>query len=100
MMIEVRVLLGGHLCGEATEGPRQRVIAFEDGSTAGDLLERLGLDRSRVGFLLINGRRAMLDTPLGNGDRVAVFPPELSFNTFVATSFGCCKVGQERKQSL
>lgn len=57
------------------------------GACARDLLERLALPPSRVRMILINGRGCTLSCPIGEGDRVALFPPELSFNTFVSLNF-------------
>ena len=36
---------------------------------------------------VVFGSDATLDTEIGEGNRVALFPPELSFNTFVSLSF-------------
>jgi len=38
-------------------------------------------------MIMVNGRGATLDTPIAEGNRVALFPPELSFNTFVSLGF-------------
>jgi hypothetical protein len=51
------------------------------------LMSHLGLVPRRVCFILVNGCGADPATPLRDGDRVAFFPPELSFNTFVSISF-------------
>jgi len=38
-------------------------------------------------MIMVNGRGATLDTAVSEGDRVALFPPELAFNTFVSLGF-------------
>jgi hypothetical protein len=36
---------------------------------------------------LLNGRGVDFDSILSNGDRIALFPPEMAFNMYVALSF-------------
>jgi hypothetical protein len=38
-------------------------------------------------MILLNGRGANVDSGLNDGDRVALFPPEMAFNMYVAISF-------------
>ena len=83
----IRVLVGGHLREELGLEGGEVVVQGLGASSVMGLLERLGLAQDRVKLILVNGRGATLETPLGPGDRVAVFPPELSFNTFVSLSF-------------
>jgi molybdopterin converting factor small subunit len=85
--MQATVLLGGSLRHEAGGGNQAREIVLGEGSTVGALLTRLGLPPERVKLILVNGRGATLDTTLEAGDRVGLFPPELSFNTFVSLSF-------------
>lgn len=85
--MEVAVLLGGPLRHEAGGENQERKIVLGEGSTVGAVLTRLGLPPERVKLILVNGRGATLDTTLQAGDRVGLFPPELSFNTFVSLSF-------------
>jgi hypothetical protein len=42
--------------------------------TAESVAARLGLESNRVGMVMINGCRATLDSPIGVGDRVGLFP--------------------------
>jgi molybdopterin converting factor small subunit len=85
--MRVRVLLGGPLTKEVDRGAGERDEDLPDGACVGDVLRHLGVENQRVKFVLVNGRGATLDTSLEEGDRVALFPPELSFNTFVSLSF-------------
>lgn len=62
-------------------------MELPSGACVQDLIERLGLPLSRVRMILINGRGCTLSSPVGEGDRVALFPPELSFNTFISLNF-------------
>ena len=39
------------------------------------ILDHLGIDREAVAILLVNGRHSQADTPLVDGDIVALFPP-------------------------
>jgi molybdopterin converting factor small subunit len=85
--IRITVLLGGNLRKEAGEGHQEFELEITSGSQVEGLLSRLGLPQDRVKMIMVNGRGATLDTPIADGDRVALFPPELSFNTFVSLSF-------------
>jgi hypothetical protein len=38
-------------------------------------------------MIMVNGRGATLYKEISEGDRVALFPPELAFNTFVSLGF-------------
>jgi hypothetical protein len=51
------------------------------GDTVGDVLFRLGIEPAReVGQVFINGRyvHAALATPVGDGDRLGVFPKNMA----------------------
>jgi molybdopterin converting factor small subunit len=85
--IRITVLLGGNLRKEAGEGRQEFAVELTPGAQVEDLLSRLDLPQDRVKMIMVNGRGATLDTPIADGDRVALFPPELSFNTFVSLSF-------------
>ena len=81
------LLLGGSLRNEGGGGRQESVVELPLGSRVQDLLPRLGLAPERVKMIMVNGRGGTLATPIGEGDRVALFPPELSFNTFVSLGF-------------
>ena len=86
-IIRITVLLGGNLRKEAGEGRQEFEVELTSGSQVEDLLTHLGLPDGRIKMIMVNGRGATLDTPIADGNRVALFPPELSFNTFVSLSF-------------
>ena len=85
--IRITVLLGGNLRKEAGEGRQEFEAELTSGALVEDLISRLGLLHDRVKMIMVNGKGATLDTPISDGNRVALFPPELSFNTFVSLSF-------------
>jgi len=85
--ILITVLLGGNLRNEAGEGSQEFELELTSGSQVQDLLTRLGLSSDRVKMIMVNGRGATLDTTIGEGNRVALFPPEMAFNTFVSLGF-------------
>jgi molybdopterin converting factor small subunit len=85
--MQVTVLLGGPLRQEARTAGQEHELSLPRGSLVTNVLSALGLSPERVKLILVNGRGATLDTLLDAGDRVALFPPELSFNTFVSLSF-------------
>ncbi len=85
--MRVTVLLGGHLRNEARKGPQERVLELPENSLVGDLVDALDLPHERLKMILVNHRGATLKRQLHDGDRVGLFPPELSYNTFVSLSF-------------
>ena len=85
--MRVTILLGGPLRNEAGEKRQQFEVELRPGSQVEDLLPRLGLLQDRIKMIMVNGRGATLYTEISEGDRVALFPPELAFNTFVSLGF-------------
>ncbi|MEN8199293.1 MAG: MoaD/ThiS family protein [Thermodesulfobacteriota bacterium] len=45
-----------------------------EGTTAGQVVDDLGIDREEVGVLMINSRHCQFDTDLQEGDIYAIFP--------------------------
>ena len=88
-MPEVTVKLGGSLRHRAVD-PREGVetLVLPEGARIGDLLLRMGIAPGEARIILHNGRPAGIDALLKEGDRVAVFPPELAFNLYVALCLG------------
>ena len=54
---------------------RRAVMEFIDGTTVGRLLDQLGIPKEHPSMVLVNGIHAPDDTPLKDGDVLAVFPP-------------------------
>ncbi len=50
-------------------------VSAAPGSTAKDLLAKLGVPEKEVKIAFVNGIRKDLDTQLSDGDRVGFFPP-------------------------
>ena len=69
-MIEVRVF------ATLREG-RDKIImmAPEDITCAGDIIRRLEIPPDEVSILLVNGFHQKPETPVQDGDVVALFPP-------------------------
>ncbi len=85
--MRVTVLLGGHLRTEAHKGPMERVVELPNEARGVDLAAALGLPADRVKMIFVNSHASSLSASLHDGDRVALFPPELSYNTFVSLSY-------------
>ena len=68
------------VCYALRDGATRIAVDLDDGATlddalrASDIERRLALDRVGLGFAIF-GRRAALDTPLHDGDRVEVLRP-------------------------
>lgn len=97
---KIKVLLGGHLRDEAKKGSTELELPLPDPPKVEEVLRELGIGASRVKLILINGKGATSSTSLKPGDRIALFPPELSFNTFVSLSFREERVKARIKETL
>ena len=95
--MRITVLLGGSLRHEGGSGQQQFSLELPQGSRVRDLLTLLDLSVDRVKMIMVNGRGATLDASISAGNRVALFPPELSFNTFVSLSFRKESVEKRKK---
>lgn len=69
-MIEVR------LFATFREG-REKIVFFtkEEAQKSGDIVRILDIPPEEIAILLINGRHSKLDSPVKDGDVVALFPP-------------------------
>ncbi len=56
-------------------------------ATVREVMRELGIPPEKVRMILLNGRGADSESVLSNGDRLALFPPEMAFNMYVAISF-------------
>ena len=56
-------------------------------ATVREVIRELGIPPEKVKMILLNGRGVDFDSILFNGDRIALFPPEMAFNMYVAISF-------------
>jgi molybdopterin converting factor small subunit len=62
-------------------------LELEEGSTVRQVIGELGIPPEEAKMVILNGKGATLDIQLSDGDRVALFPPEMAFNMYVAFSF-------------
>ncbi|MBM4350734.1 MAG: MoaD/ThiS family protein [Deltaproteobacteria bacterium] len=62
-------------------------LEIRDKATACEVVQALGIPPEKVRMILLNGRGVDSESILSNGDRVALFPPEMAFNMYVAISF-------------
>jgi molybdopterin converting factor small subunit len=56
-------------------------------ATVRGVILKLGIPPEKVRMILLNGRGVDSESILSNGDRIALFPPEMAFNMYVAISF-------------
>jgi len=56
-------------------------------ATVREVIRQLGIPPEKVRMILLNGRGVDSNSVLSNGDRIALFPPEMAFNMYVAISF-------------
>ena len=53
----------------------------------GDIISKLDIPEGRVKMIMKNGRVAAFGDTVKEGDRIALFPPEVAFNLYVALNF-------------
>ncbi len=56
-------------------GLPQEEMELVEGTTVGNLLEKIGIPPSEVAITLVNGRHAQKELPLNDGETLALFPP-------------------------
>lgn len=47
---------------------------FDEGTTVGDIVDQVNIDRKEVGVLMINSRHTTFDIKLRENDILAIFP--------------------------
>ncbi len=52
-----------------------QVLDLPEGSTPNEVIDILGIARSAVAILLVNGRDGTLETKLVENDTISLFPP-------------------------
>ena len=75
MKIKVRLYgtLGNHIPG--FDPLKELLLEIPDGSTAGDLLDRLAIPRKKVGIISVDGSLAKATKPLHSGNFVRIYRP-------------------------
>lgn len=54
---------------------KEKLMEFEEGTTPSKVLVSMGIPEQDASIIMINGRSVKLDTPLKDGDVLALFPP-------------------------
>jgi sulfur carrier protein ThiS len=62
-------------------------VETSEKATVREVIRELGIPPEKVRMILLNGRGVDSESILSNGDRLALFPPEMAFNMYVAISF-------------
>jgi molybdopterin converting factor small subunit len=73
--MRIKVLLRGFLV-KYFDGEKERVIELEDGLSAREVVERIGIpiEHKSFGFVAVNGMRVMIDERLKDGDELKIYP--------------------------
>jgi len=86
--MEIKIKLGGPLRRRVKGHQRgELALTLPAGARVSDALSALGLDGDAVRVLMLNGRAVQDNRELNPKDRLALFPPELAYNTMTAISF-------------
>lgn len=86
----LRKMVKGHEFGELT-------LDLDPGTGVSQAVESMGLT-DEVRMLMLNGKAALEDRPLVEGDRLTLIPPQLAYNMYVATGFLAPKVRQDIRE--
>lgn len=75
--MNVEVSLYGALAQYLPKGTQGRtaIVDCPDGVTVGQVIDQLGIPKPYPTMLLVNGIHTDPDTPLQEGDSLAIFPP-------------------------
>jgi len=52
-----------------------QILELEEGKTPEDVIAILGIEKSEVAIMLVNGRDGQFNKPLIEDDLIALFPP-------------------------
>jgi hypothetical protein len=88
-MMHVTVKLNASLrqYGKSVSSDGTFLLEIEENSTAREIVQKLAIPLEKVKMILLNGKGVGFDSILNDGDRIALFPPEMAFNMYVALSF-------------
>lgn len=56
-------------------GDKIQAMEFPDGMVPEEIIKVLNIPTEEVAIIMINGRGSKLDTPIKEGDVIALFPP-------------------------
>ena len=82
-----RLLTGGIAVWRMSHKRGEMQLTIPEGERISRILERLKLDLEDVRVIMVGGRPITDDAALSEGDRLALFPPALAFNNYVAINF-------------
>jgi len=73
-MPSVTITLHGTLQHSLPSGEKTALVSLQTPTTAGELLQGLGLPVEIVSMLYLNGEKVSMDAPVKSGDLLEVFP--------------------------
>ena len=74
--MQIKILLRGSLL-KFFDGEKERMAEVPDGCTAEEALLTVGIDWKQIknfGFVAVNSKRVMIDSPLNQGDELKAYP--------------------------
>ncbi len=88
-MMQITVKLNASLrqSGKFVSNDGTLLLEIEENAPAREIVQKLGIPLEKVKMIILNGKGAGFDSLLNDGDRIALFPPEMAFNMYVALSF-------------
>ncbi len=87
-MIRITAKLFASLRKLVACGPAGEIdLKVEEGSSVEAVVSALSIPKDRVRMIMINGVVAAFEAQVRQDDRVALFPPEVAFNLYVALNY-------------
>ena len=65
----------GQYMPDQSDRKSPEIMEIHEGTTVGDIIERLGIPSDAVKIMFLNGIHAKEGDRLKDGDRLAIFPP-------------------------
>lgn len=87
MQITVKLNASLRQYGRGVSSNGTLLLDIEENATAREVVQKLWIPLEKVKMILLNGKGVGFDSILNDGDRIALFPPEMAFNMYVALSF-------------
>lgn len=87
MRVTVKLNASLRQCERGISNDGTLSLEIGENATAREVIQKLGIPLEKVKMIMLNGKGANFDSILNDGDRIALFPPEMAFNMYVAISF-------------
>jgi hypothetical protein len=78
VLLSGRLKLDGFGQGHPLSGDGTFRLSLGQGSTVGDVIQRMGVPKDRVTMTMLNGRKCPVGSDVKSGDRVILIPQDVA----------------------